>query len=339
MAGLRAVLRHGRGRSARPTGCASRARAGRRPSDARHRLQALRRALPRDAGPAEPPPGPGALRAVPRGLQRLRVAGALPGRRHGSEAPRHAGRHGPSAPSRSPELARHDLGQRVRPGEPPPRSPEPRRPMPASRTTATPRQPGRSWTCRDISDLPDVPDLLLESEVQADAPAAEAIPADAPPPRPRPPRSCRSSPSRPSRAPRPSRAWAFGVAFLALVLAAPAHLRLPRPPRAAVSRRCGRCWSRPAPPWAARVPWVNDEAALKLEDSELLEVPGKPGQIALQARIRNLSPSAQEFPAPRAHAHRPHRADGGAPRAAPLGLPRPRARSPARSWPRDRRRS
>jgi hypothetical protein len=44
------------------------------------------------------------------------------------------------------------------------------------------------------------------------------------------------------------------------------------------------------------VPWVNEEAALKLEDSELLEVPGKPGQIALQARIRNLSRSAQEFP-------------------------------------------
>ena len=44
------------------------------------------------------------------------------------------------------------------------------------------------------------------------------------------------------------------------------------------------------------VPWVNDEAALKLEDSELLEVPGKPGQIALQARIRNLSGAAQEFP-------------------------------------------
>ena len=45
-----------------------------------------------------------------------------------------------------------------------------------------------------------------------------------------------------------------------------------------------------------RVPWVNDESALRLEDSEMLEVPGKPGQIALQARIRNLSSSAQEFP-------------------------------------------
>ena len=41
---------------------------------------------------------------------------------------------------------------------------------------------------------------------------------------------------------------------------------------------------------------MNNEAALKLEDSELLEVPGRPGQIALQARIRNLSPSAQEYP-------------------------------------------
>ena len=44
------------------------------------------------------------------------------------------------------------------------------------------------------------------------------------------------------------------------------------------------------------MPWANDEAVLKLEDSELLEVPGKPGQIALQARIRNLASVAQEFP-------------------------------------------
>ena len=34
------------------------------------------------------------------------------------------------------------------------------------------------------------------------------------------------------------------------------------------------------------VPWINQDGALKLEDSELLEVPGKPGQIALNARIR-----------------------------------------------------
>ena len=35
---------------------------------------------------------------------------------------------------------------------------------------------------------------------------------------------------------------------------------------------------------------------LKLEDSELLEVPGKANQIALGARIRNLGAAAQEYP-------------------------------------------
>jgi hypothetical protein len=44
------------------------------------------------------------------------------------------------------------------------------------------------------------------------------------------------------------------------------------------------------------VPWPNNEALLKLEDSELLEVPGKANQIALGARIRNLAPHAQEYP-------------------------------------------
>ena len=44
------------------------------------------------------------------------------------------------------------------------------------------------------------------------------------------------------------------------------------------------------------VPWQNDELAVKLEDSELLEVPGQPGQITLSTRIRNLSEHPQEFP-------------------------------------------
>ena len=35
---------------------------------------------------------------------------------------------------------------------------------------------------------------------------------------------------------------------------------------------------------------------LKLEDSELLEVPGKPAEIALGARIRNLASVSQEYP-------------------------------------------
>jgi len=44
------------------------------------------------------------------------------------------------------------------------------------------------------------------------------------------------------------------------------------------------------------VPWPRDDRLLKLEDSELLEVPGQADQIALGARIRNLAPVAQEYP-------------------------------------------
>jgi hypothetical protein len=44
------------------------------------------------------------------------------------------------------------------------------------------------------------------------------------------------------------------------------------------------------------VPWAHDEALLKLEESEMLEVPGKPAEIALGARIRNLASVAQEYP-------------------------------------------
>ena len=35
---------------------------------------------------------------------------------------------------------------------------------------------------------------------------------------------------------------------------------------------------------------------LRLEDSELLEVPGRPQEIALGARIRNLATVSQEYP-------------------------------------------
>ncbi len=99
----------------------------------------------------------------------------------------------------------------------------------------------------------------------------------------------------PARPARPARAWSLGVALLALVLAMQAAYAF----RAQLARNYPTL--RPALESACatvgcRVPWVNDESALKLEDSEMLEVPGKPGQIALQARIRNLSSSAQEFP-------------------------------------------
>ena len=44
------------------------------------------------------------------------------------------------------------------------------------------------------------------------------------------------------------------------------------------------------------VPYAREDGLLKLEDSELLEVPGKPNEIALGARIRNLASVAQEYP-------------------------------------------
>jgi predicted Zn finger-like uncharacterized protein len=137
----------------------------------------------------------------------------------------------------------------------------------------------------DLSDLPDVPDLLLESAAPVEAPV------DVPPPA----RTEQDSTFASEAPARPSRAWAFAVALLAVLLALQfayafrAHLAQQYPAlRPILESACATA--------GCSVPWVNDEAALKLEDSELLEVPGKPGQIALQARIRNLSPSAQEFP-------------------------------------------
>ena len=41
------------------------------------------------------------------------------------------------------------------------------------------------------------------------------------------------------------------------------------------------------------VPWPREDGLLKLEESELLEVPGKPNEIALGARIRNLEARAE----------------------------------------------
>jgi predicted Zn finger-like uncharacterized protein len=95
--------------------------------------------------------------------------------------------------------------------------------------------------------------------------------------------------------PPPPRAWRFAAAFLALVLVleltyafrGPIAQRYPvlRP---AMESVCARI--------ACSVPWSREEALIKLEDSELLEVPGKPNEIALGARIRNLATVAQEYP-------------------------------------------
>lgn len=180
-------------------------------------------------------------------------------------------------------LADAEFGARVRPA-PAAAPPAP----PAGTAPATPPEAGLA----DIPDLSDVPDLEPES-----APPAAEPPGAAPP---REPASRMAiAPSIDAFVPEPpapvSRAWSFGVVLLALVLGVQLayyfRARLAqqypvlRPPLEAACAAAG-----------CTVPWVNDESALKLEDSELLEVPGRPGQIALQARIRNLSSAAQEFP-------------------------------------------
>jgi predicted Zn finger-like uncharacterized protein len=98
----------------------------------------------------------------------------------------------------------------------------------------------------------------------------------------------------PPRKPLP-RAWSFGVALLTLVLVlelafvfrGPIAQRYPvlRQPMQAICAYA-RC----------NVPWSREESLLKLEESELLEIPGKPNEIALGARVRNLASVAQEYP-------------------------------------------
>ena len=142
-------------------------------------------------------------------------------------------------------------------------------------------------------DLP-----LFDEEPAAAAPEAKSLqPQSAP----------AATPSRRTRRHEPDltlevepppplpRAWRFAAAFLALVLVlelayafrGPVAQRYPvlRP---AMESVCARL--------ACAVPWSREEALIKLEDSELLEVPGKPNEIALGARIRNLASVAQEYP-------------------------------------------
>ncbi len=151
-----------------------------------------------------------------------------------------------------------------------------------------------------VDDLPD-----LESLDSPPPPAPEPQYVEPPAPVPStPPRSAApvrqapavevSLPPPPEREP-PARAWTFGATLLALVLAtelayayrSPIAQRYPvlRPYMESACNVVG-----------CTVPWAREESLLKLEESELLEVPGKPGEISLNARIRNLAPVPQEYP-------------------------------------------
>lgn len=150
-----------------------------------------------------------------------------------------------------------------------------------------------------FEDLPDIETLQPDEATRSEASTA---PVEEPDPLPStPPRAARPV-SRPDlmlpplpRARPPARAWAFGAVLLALVLGAELlyAYRSPLAQRYPVLRP----WIESACATAGcSVSWAREDALLKLEDSELLEVPGRPSEIALGARIRNLAQVAQEYP-------------------------------------------
>ena len=159
-----------------------------------------------------------------------------------------------------------------------------------------------------FEELPDIDGLDPPETTEAEPLAAPEPPA--PPPQAEKPeeaaprqRSSRSAfrpgPAitlpEPPRAKPPPRAWVFAAALMGIVLATelayafrgPIAQRYPvlRPYMESVCNAAG-----------CRVGWSREESLLKLEDSELLEVPGKSDEIALNARIRNLAGVAQEYP-------------------------------------------
>ncbi|MGZ5098322.1 MAG: zinc-ribbon and DUF3426 domain-containing protein [Usitatibacter sp.] len=141
----------------------------------------------------------------------------------------------------------------------------------------------------EIEMVTDVPSVPLPVELGA-APSTPFSPARAPAPASAQEFSLETAPRKPL-----SRAWSFGVVLLAIILAGelvfafrgPLAQRYPalRPPLESVCAQV-QC----------TVPWAREDGLLKLEESELLEVPGKPNEIALGARIRNLASVAQEYP-------------------------------------------
>ncbi len=161
-----------------------------------------------------------------------------------------------------------------------------------------PPAPVESVDLEAVSDgeMPEI-ETLDTNEIPA-----PAIDAPIEPERPAVPPRLRAAPQPaalvledPPPADPPSRAWAFGVVLLGLLLA----LELAYEYRGSLAQRYPAL--RPALESACSqlqctVPWSREEGLLKLEDSELLEVPGKPSEIALGARIRNLASVSQDYP-------------------------------------------
>jgi predicted Zn finger-like uncharacterized protein len=164
-------------------------------------------------------------------------------------------------------------------------------------------EPGLESDSIPLEDVPESTPVSTPAPTPAPPPAPVPVPREGPPSKPldeRPadrPRGPIVTTYAVERAPAkpPSRAWAFGAALLAVILAAEIAYATrgtlaQRYPvlRPVLDSACGA--------FGCTVPWPNNEALLKLEDSELLEIPGRPNQISLGARIRNLAPGAQEYP-------------------------------------------
>jgi hypothetical protein len=147
------------------------------------------------------------------------------------------------------------------------------------------------------------PESLPEVHAVEDAPRAAPAYVESPGPPTTPPRGEHAratlpleyEEADPIEAPRPSRLWSMGVLLLALLLGAECvyAFRLDiarRYPQARpyLQAACARV--------GCTVPWPRNEALLKLEDSDLLEVPGRSGEIALALRIRNMARVAQDYP-------------------------------------------
>ena len=172
----------------------------------------------------------------------------------------------------------------------------------------------RLLAAREAAERAGEPRLESIEPLPGDLPDVETL--DSPPPLP-PPAVYVEEPSKPSTSPpvprrggrrpaieyeetdppprRDSRAWSFGVVLLALIFAA----ELAYAYRGPIAQRYPvlRPWLESVCAQArCTIPWMRDDRLLKLEDSELLEVPGRPNEIALGARIRNLATAAQDYP-------------------------------------------
>jgi len=194
----------------------------------------------------------------------------------------------------------------------------------ARESRANVQTPGEAAAAAEAAALPEVQSVDATPEPAAPAPAPTTLwpsaSASEPPAAPSTPHRASpgyvepaAAPSTPHRAStrraapvieyeetdpvpeRSSRGWSVGVVLLLAVLAAEsayawrADIALRYPP--------ARPWLEQAcRPLKCTVPWPRMEQQLKLEDSELLEVPGHPGEISLAARVRNLARVAQEYP-------------------------------------------